>query len=89
MGRRNLMGFKPVDSIPNSQGRNSKGGSIYDGILHEAIEKGGIYCCQIGDVKRTANLATQLRKIIADRNLPLIVTVRKDATYLYKEEADA
>lgn len=87
--KHNLMGFKPVDSIPTTRGRGSKGGSIYDGILHEAVEKGGIYCCQIGDVKRATNLANQLRRIINQKNLPLVVAIRKDALYLYKEEADA
>ena len=87
--KRNLMGFKQVDSIPTTRGRGSKGGSIYDGILCEAVEKGGIYCCQIGDVKRATNLANQLRRIISQRNLPLVVAIRKDDLYLYKEEADA
>lgn len=81
MPRRNLMGFKPVDSIPKSR-RPDNGHSIYDGILAEAAEKGGIYACQIGDSKRASTLAVQLRKIIRRRELDLTVMARNGDVYI-------
>ncbi|MCR4870366.1 MAG: hypothetical protein K5859_03590 [Atopobiaceae bacterium] len=81
MARRNLMGFKPIDSIPTSR-RPDKGHSIYDGILAEAAEKGGIYACQVGDSRRASNLATQIRKIVRKRELDLTVMVRNGDVYI-------
>lgn len=81
MCRRNLMGFKPIDAIPTSR-RPRKGKSLYDGVLAEAVEKGGIYTCQIGDGKRANNLATQIRKIIRNRELDLTVMVRNCDVYI-------
>lgn len=81
MCRRNLMGFKHVDSIPTSR-RPGKGKSIYDGILAEAAEKGGIYACQIGDSRRSNNLALQLRRLIKARELDLMVIARNGDVYI-------
>lgn len=64
----NLMGFQRVTRAPKS-----KGSSIYDPLIDEALKTKGIYVCDTGDKTRAKHLTTTIRSVLRKRG---IVTVK-------------
>lgn len=76
-----MMGFKKVDRIPTGIDRH-KGRSIYEPLIREVDENGGIYSVDTKDRKRAANLANTLRHAIKKFGANVKVTVRHTSVYV-------
>lgn len=79
---RNLMGFRKVSKLPAPKGR-----SVYDPLLEQVREDGGMYSLDTQDKKRAYNLTSTIRQLIRKRGYDdLVAGLVGTTVYVKKKE---
>ena len=87
---RNLMGFRKTNNIPKAV-VHAHGRCIYEPLVTEVHENGGVYMLDTKDDRRTKSLVGTLRTTIKRMHIDDVVVVKRE-TIVYittKEEVNA